>query len=160
MDSKTLKTAALALAGLVLAAGVAAAQDAAPAETMAAAEDWNPVSRSATRAYLADVASLLPGDSVSIRLARTPLGTSAGDYSHTIDDFQFQCRTGQVRMVASTEYGPDGAQTDRFEEEAAWEDIPANSLDAYLKSVACDGDRASGKTWPSIRAYIDAGRPE
>ena len=154
--SRRLVVAVVMTGGLGLAM-TTAAQDPAPAPS--AREDWTTFSRSGTRAYLADIGGMTSGDTVSIRLARTPLNREAGDYSHTIDDYQFQCAAGQVRTVASTEYGPDGVQTDRFEDPTAWEDIPANSLDAYLKAVACDGARTTSPTWPSIKAYIDAGRP-
>ena len=156
MNSIAFMRAAMALAVGAMPIG-ALAQEATPAP--AASEDWTPFSRSGTRAYLADLTSLTTGDPVNVRLARAPLATPAGDYSHTIDDYQFRCAARQVRIVASTEYDPDGVQTDRFAEEAAWEDIPANSLDAYLKGVACDGARAEGRTWPSVKAFIDAGRP-
>jgi len=158
MNSIAFKGAAMALAIGVMPVA-ALAQDTAPPVAPAATEDWTPFSRSGTRAYLADLTSLTTGDPVSVRLARAPLAALAGDYSYTVDDYQFQCAAEQVRLVATTEYGPDGVQTDRFTEEAAWEDIPANSLDAYLKGVACDGARAEARTWPSIKAFIDAGRP-
>lgn len=163
MNSTLFRRTAAALGGaavLIAASTVtsAHAQQPAPAAP-AATEDWNPFSRSGTRAYLADLTSLKTGETVSIRLARAPLTSQAGDYSHTVDDYEFQCSAGQVRVVATTDYGPDGVQSDRVPQEAAWEDIPANSLDAYLKGVACDGARAEVPNWPSIKAFIDAGRP-
>ena len=148
------------------AAGAASAQDAPPPETATpapaaeAAEDWHPFSRSAAKAYLADVGHIGQGDVVTIRLARVSLNAPpAGDYSHVADEYEFQCAAGLVRTVASNEYGPDGVAFDRYEDASPWEDIPARSLDAYLKALACDGDRAGPPTWPSIKAFIDAGRP-
>ena len=155
-----------ALIGLS-AAGAASAQDAPPPATApgspsaaVAAEDWHPFSRSAAKAYLADVGHIGQGDVVTIRMARVSLNAPApGNYSYIADEYEFQCAAGQVRTVASNEYGPDGVAFDRYEDASPWEDIPDRSLDAYLKALACDGDRATPPTWPSIKAFIDAGRP-
>lgn len=153
-----------ALIGLS-AAGAASAQDAPPPPPEAAApapavEDWHPFSRSAAKAYLADVGHIGQGDVVTIRMARVNLNApAAGNYSYVADEYEFQCAAGQVRTVASNEYGPDGVAFDRYEDPSPWEDIPDRSLDAYLKALACDGERASPPTWPSIKAFIDAGRP-
>ncbi len=148
-----------------LATGWTASAQEAPSETTppsqsASAEDWHPFSRSAAKAYLADVGHIGQGDVVTIRMARVKIDApAAGDYSHVVDEYEFRCGAGQVRTVASNDYGADGVAFDRYEEASPWEDIPARSLDAYLKALACDGDRAEPPTWPSIKAFIDAGRP-
>ena len=154
-----------ALIGLSAASG-ASSQDAPPPEAAtpapapAGADNWHPFSRSAAKAYLADVGHIGQGDVVTIRMARVKIDApAAGDYSHVADEYEFQCAAGLVRTVASNDYGPDGITFDRYEEASPWEDIPARSLDAYLKAVACDGERAGSTTWPSIKAFIDAGRP-
>jgi len=144
-----------------LAAGwTATAQETAPPAQAATAADWHPFSRSAAKAYLADVGHIGQGEVVTIRMARVKIDAPvAGDYSHVVDEYEFRCEAGQVRTVASNDYAADGVAFDRYEEASPWEDIPARSLDAYLKALACDGDRASPPTWPSIKAFIDAGRP-
>lgn len=126
----------------------------------AAAEEWNGVSSSARYAYLADISSIATTDGeTTINLARVPVQGEAGDYSHKIDAYAFRCSAGQARIVQETEFGADGAIADRFPDpDAAWDDIPADSLIAFVKGIACDGQRSSGHTATSIRAFVDGGR--
>ncbi|WEK57602.1 MAG: hypothetical protein P0Y52_13825 [Candidatus Brevundimonas phytovorans] len=127
---------------------------------VAAAEEWNPVSSSARYAYLADVASLaVVNDETAINVARVPVQGAAGNYSHKVDAYVFRCAAGQARIVQETEFGADGAVSDRFPDpDAAWDDIPPDSLIAYVKAIACDGLRAADSQPPSIQAFIDGGR--
>jgi hypothetical protein len=127
---------------------------------LAAAEEWNGVSSSARYAYLADVASIATvNDETTINLARVPVQSSAGDFSHKVDAYVFRCAAGQARIVQETEFGADGAVADTFADpDAAWDDIPANSLVAYVKGIACDGQRSADRTAASIKAFVDGGR--
>jgi hypothetical protein len=168
-DMKTiLKIAAaatvLASAGLAQAQTPAAQTVPAPAPEPAqaaapAGEDWNPFSRSTVKVYMADVNSFRTvGDVVSARIARVPLAGEPGDYSYAADEIEMRCAAKQSRTVASIEYGPDGVQTDRYDDPEEWAAYAPDTRDAYLSQLVCDGDRASPPTWPSIRAFIDAGR--
>ena len=131
------------------------------AATPAAAENWNPFSRTPSRAYLADVDSITTAEGItSIQSASTPMVADAGDLSHSRETYQFQCAEKKWRTAGAAEHGPDGAQLDVYPEEgAAWEEIRRGTLPDYLMQIACDGARASGQTWPTINAFIEAGRP-
>lgn len=126
----------------------------------AAAEEWNVFSRSARTMYLADVGGIsVLGDDTTIRIARVPLEGAPGDYSHTTEDLALRCATKKSRVVLELEYGPNGVETDRIEsQEAAWEDIPPNSLTSFAQTIACDGARANGRNPASIKDFIDGGR--
>ena len=129
--------------------------------TPAVAETWNPYSRTAVRAYLADVDSIVAVDGVtSIRAASTAMTAAAGDLGHTRETYQFRCEAAKWRTAGATDYEADGSEGETYpEEDAPWEDIRQNTLPDYLKQIACDGSRAQGATWPSVTAFIQAGRP-
>ena len=158
-----LAVAALSAAGLTSAqaqtaqpaAGAQAASAPAPAR-----EDWNAFSRSSSRVYLANVGSIAAlGDVTSIQIALVPLRGAAGDLTHSRENVEFKCAAKQSRTVATTEYGPDGVQTDNYDDSAAeWDAYSATSRDAYLSVLACDGQRSAPPTWQSVKAYVDAGR--
>ena len=58
----------------------------------ASAEEWNAFSRNARLVYLVDVGGIATvGDTTSVRVARVPLQTSVGDYSHKIDEYEIRC---------------------------------------------------------------------
>lgn len=133
---------------------------AAVASASAAAEEWNAFSRNARLVYLADVGGIATvGDASSIRVARVSLQSPAGDYSHKIDEYEIRCAAKQARIMAEIEYGPDGAEVERYPEaDPAWDDIRPTSLSAYIQPIVCDGARADGSNASSIKAYIDGGR--
>ena len=131
------------------------------AASPAAAESWNAFSRSPTAAYLADVDSIVVGgDGVtSIRMALVPLRGEGGDLSHNVDTYEFRCDANQWRSPLSTEFGPDGAEAGQYPDQGEFERARDGTVPAYLKEIACDGARAKPPVWPSIKAFIDAGRP-
>lgn len=126
----------------------------------ASAEEWNAFSSNARLVYLADVAAIATvGDITAVRVARVPVQSPAGDYSHKIDEYEFRCGAKQARIVAEIEYGPDGAELERYPEtDVAWDDIRPTSLSAYIQPLVCNGDRADGPNAASIKAFIDGGR--
>lgn len=125
----------------------------------ALAENWNAFAHSATTAYLADIDSIMTtGDIVSIDMAAVPLHGTAGDYSYRIDTWQFKCAASLWRAPMSVEYGPDGSRTGEYPDDSDWSPIRAGVNSGTLKQIACDGARATPPTWPSIKAFIDAGR--
>lgn len=127
---------------------------------VASAQEWHPISRNTERVYLADVAGMGVVDGVTTimvaRVSRRP--ASPTDYSYTADEYAYKCATNEVRPGASVEYGEDGVETNRFDDGAGWERVRPDTLDAYVKQVACDGERANPPVFPSIRAFMDAGR--
>ena len=127
----------------------------------AAAETWQAYSRSAANAFMADVDSIASeGGITSIKVATVPRAGEAGDLSHSIETYEFRCDAGRWRTVGVIELGPDGTEADRFpEEDAEWEPLRPNTMPNYLKEIACDGARALPPHWPSIQAFIEAGRP-
>lgn len=126
----------------------------------ASAEEWNAFSRNARLVYLTDVGAIYTvGDTTEFRVARLSMQSPTGDYSHKIDEYQIRCAAKQARIVAEIEYGPDGAQVERYPEaDATWDDIRPNSLSAFLQPIVCDGARADGANAASIKAFIDGGR--
>jgi len=146
------------MAGLtLLLASAASAQDAAP--TAARASEWHTISRSPDRIYLADIGGLTTQDEVAtVILARVSRRNPATDFSHTTESYSFRCATNQVRVGEAVEFGPDGVETDRYNDGADWETIPADTLPDYLKSFVCDGQRSTLPAVGSIKAFIEAGR--
>lgn len=124
------------------------------------AESWHPYSRSPNNVFMADVDSIaVAGEITSVRVATAPRAGEAGDYSHSVETYEFQCASSRWRTAGVVEYGPDGAEVDRYPEEgAAWEDVRPNTVPEYLKQMACDGSRAQPPVWPSIKDFVDAGR--
>lgn len=124
------------------------------------AENWNSVSRSPNNAFMIEVDSIVvTGDVTIVSVATVPRSGDATDYSHSIETYEFNCNAGQWRTAGIVEYGEDGSEADRVPEEGgSWVPIRANTLPEYLKQIACDGMRAAPPTWPSIKAFVDAGR--
>lgn len=147
---------------IVLQAGAVQAQDAAvtPTAPVAGSEEWHSISRNSDRVYLANVGTMSQIDDVTTilvaRVARKP--ASPTDYSYSADEYAYRCAANQVRPGASVEYGPDGAETDRFEDGGDWEPVRSGTLDEFVKQVVCDGERANPPVFRSIKAFMDAGR--
>lgn len=130
------------------------------AATPALAETWHTYSRTPTRAYLADVDSISTVDGVtSIQSASVRMSAPAGDTSHSRTVYQFQCETGKWRTAGESEYASDGTHEDYPEDGAAWETLRPDTIPDFVKQVACDGSRSTGATFPTIAAFIEAGRP-
>ena len=127
----------------------------------AAADTWQAYSRSQNNAFMAEVDGIVTeGDVTSIRVATVPRAGDAGDLSHSIEIYQFQCGRSRWRTAGVTEFGPDGAEADQYpEEDAEWEVVRDDTMPRYLQAIACDGARAVPPHWPSIQAFIEAGRP-
>ena len=127
----------------------------------AAAETWQAFSRSVSNAFMADADSIVTADGItSIKVATVPRAGEAGDRSHSIETYEFRCDASQWRTAGVVEYGPDGAEMGQYPEEgAAWEPMRRDTMPHYLKEIACDGARAVPPHWPSIAAFIEAGRP-
>ncbi len=140
----------LALSVVVLAAAAAPA----------AAESWHPFSRSPNNVFMADVDSIaVNGEVTTVHVATAPRTGTAGDYSYSVETYEIQCATGRWRTAGVVEYGPDGAEADRYPEEgAAWEEMRPNTSPEFLNNIVCKGSRAQPPVWPTIRAFIDAGR--
>lgn len=127
--------------------------------TPAAAESWHAFSRSANSAYMADVDSIVvEGDITRIQLAIVPLRGEAGDFSHTSDTYEFRCGPKQWRSPMSIEFGPDGEEAGRYPDTGDWSPARDGTIPGILKEIACDGVRANPPFWPTVRAFVDAGR--
>jgi hypothetical protein len=124
------------------------------------AENWHTYSGTDARAYLADVDSLVTvGGITTIRTASVPRTAPAGDLSHSEMIYQFDCPARKWRTAGASEYEPDGTHEDYPEDGAAWEALRPNTMPDFIKQIACDGSRSRSATFPSIRAFIEAGRP-
>jgi hypothetical protein len=126
----------------------------------AMAENWNTVSRTPNNAFMVEVDAIVTtGEITIVPVATVPRRGDATDYSHSIETYEFKCGSGQWRTAGIVEYGEDGAETDRIPEEGgSWEAVRANTLPDFLKQIACEGARADPPTWPSVKAFVDAGR--
>ena len=144
----------------MICAGAAWAQDPpSPAETPATAEWWV-FSRAATKHYLIDVHSVArTGDELTVMVARVPTDTPAGDYTHTIDQFGIRCSARQSYVVLSSEAFADGVLEEPFVTDEPWEAIAGRSFDDGIREISCEDRRPEGPSYPSVKAYIDAGRP-
>ena len=127
----------------------------------AAAETWQAYSRSVNNAFMADGDSItIESGITSIKVATVPRAAEAGDRSHSVETYQFRCDANQWRTAGVIEYGPDGVEAGRYpEEDSPWEPLRRDTMPHYLKEIACDGARAVPPHWPSIQAFMDAGRP-
>lgn len=130
--------------------------------TPAAAETWQSFSRTSTNIYLVEVDGILAeGEVTSLRMASVPRDGPAGDYSYSVETYQFHC-TGEAvwRTAGVVEYGPDGSEAGQFPEEGAeWMPVRAGTVPASLKDVACGVARSTATPFPTIQAFVDAGRP-
>lgn len=136
-------------------------QAAAPAEAAPAREDWNAVSRSATRVYMVDVSSIkASGDATSVNLARVPLNPATPTArNYTVAAMEFRCSAKESRAASETDYDEAGVALDPVETGETFSAYEPETLDAYIAAVVCEGARAEPPTYPSIAAFIDAGRP-
>lgn len=138
---------------IILAAAVAVA-------TPAVAENWHAFSRSATMTYLTDVDSIVvDGEITSITMARISRRGEAGDQSHEREIYQFRCAAGQWKSAGVKEFAADGTEAGSFADEMDWEPVSERGIAGGLKGIACDGARANPPHFPSLTAWIEAGRP-
>lgn len=128
----------------------------------AAAETWQSVSRTSANIYLVEMDGILAeGDVASLRMATVPREGPAGDYSHSVETYQFRCAGDEVwRTAGIVDYGPDGAEAGQVPEEGAeWIAVRAGTVPASLRDIACGKARSTAAPFPSIQAFVDAGRP-
>ena len=125
--------------------------------TPAAAENWHAFSSSANSAYMADVDAItVEGDITRITLAIVALRGESGDFSHTVDTYEFRCGSKEWRSPLSIEYGPDGAEVGRYPDETDWLNARNGTVPEFLRGIACDGVRTVPPHWPTIRAFVES----
>lgn len=123
-----------------------------------AEHDWHPFSSNAARIYMADVQTIvIEGDVRRVQVAKPPLQGEPGDYSHSVETVEFRCGAKESRSTTEIQYGPDGAETERYEDPTAWEPYRPESRDGYLANLVCDTERSANNV-PSVKAWVDAGR--
>jgi len=172
VNARSISAAGVALAAILALAGPAAAQEApparaevlvapdAPAPPPAEGPQWRAFSRGASSTFLIDPSSVrTEGDAITVKIARVPLTGAAGDYSHIIDDFAVRCASDESHLVASTEAYEDGELTETFPVDEPWAEIRPGSFDEGIQRIGCGVAIPTGAPFPSVRAYIDAGRP-
>lgn len=138
---------------------IAIAAVAALAASPALAESWHVVSRSSATVFMLDVDSITEGDGArTALLARVPASGATADLSHSAGQISIRCSAGQSKPGVEILYGPDGAEQERIDDGYDFDAIAKNSLDSYIKDMLCDGQRSTS-IYPSIRAFIEAGRP-
>jgi hypothetical protein len=125
-----------------------------------AAATWGAFARDSQRIYLIDMANMVSdGDTVRATIARVKRNADAGDYSHIVDVFEIQCEGRQSRMMSSTDIEADGESGDTYEEAEPWSAIRTGAFDAQIHDMTCGDVVPAGELYPSIKAFIDAGRP-
>ncbi len=138
---------------------IAIAAVAALAASPALAESWHVVSRSSATVFMLDVDSITEADGArTALLARVPASGATADLSYSAGQISIRCSAGQSKPGVEILYGPDGAEQERIDDGYDFDAIAKNSLDAYIKDMLCDGQRSTS-IYPSIRAFIEAGRP-
>lgn len=166
----TIRNSAIATAVLVLWAASVEARTAPPqdevlggtAEPVQAATgpEWWAFSRAEAKHYLIDVSSVVrTGDELTVMVARVPMDTTAGDYSHTVDQFGIRCNGRQSHVVTSSDAFADGVPEEAYATDEPWESIAPDSFDDAIREISCDNMRPSPPSYASVKAYIDAGRP-
>lgn len=124
------------------------------------AESWNVVSRSSATAFMLDVDSITEAAGVRTAvLARVPATGPVDDLSYSAGEISVRCSANQAKPGVEILYGPDGAEQERIDDGYDFEPIARNSLDSYVKDMVCE-DQRSTAIYPSIRAFIEAGRPQ
>ena len=123
------------------------------------AESWARFSSDRTM-YLVDLDTLTPTDGMAaVRLARVPATGDASDLSHEVEAVDVRCSDKQTRSGETVAYGPDGAEADRYSEETPWESTPATGVYGSIAAFVCDDLRpANSQAYPTVQAYIEAGR--
>lgn len=164
----SIRKCALAATVILLGAGAASAQDT-PTEVLggtaepvqqAAGPEWWAFSRAETKHYLIDVNSVVKtGDELTVLIARVPTDTPAGDYSHTVDQFGIRCSGRQSHVVTSRDAFEDGVPGEPFDTEEPWSAIEPDTFDDAIREISCEDMRPQPPSYPSVKAYIDAGRP-
>lgn len=129
------------------------------AATPAAAETWTQFSASDRIIYLVDQDTLTPVDGIAAtRFARVPAQGDASDLSHEVEELSVRCSDGYSRTTATIVYGPDGATGERMAEDAEWDSTPSGGIYGGIKSYVCDNMRPRAESFPTISAFIAAGR--
>lgn len=156
----------MAAVGALVMAGGAAAQDAPAAQVMAeapmpaAGPQWGAFSRDSRMIYLVETAGISQdGDTATASIARVRRDSPAGDYSHVVDVFEIQCDGMQSRMMTSTDIEADGESGNAYPADEPWTPIRTGTFDEMVKMMACKESVPAGDLFPSIKAFIDAGRP-
>lgn len=140
-------------------AGAAAAQEA-PAAQQTAGAGWGAFSRDPRMVFLIATGEIVrDGDVATAKVARVRKDLPAGDYSHVVDVFQVQCEGMQSHMLTSTDVEEDGEPGEAYPADEPWTPIRAGSFDEMIKTMACAEAVPVGDLFPSIKAFIDAGRP-
>lgn len=122
-------------------------------------ENWNVVSRSSSTVYMVNVGAIQQSNGITTAyVARVPAQGEAGDLTHSRTEVQFRCNARQSRSGTEIYYAADGSEEERIPNEYEFEAIAANSLDAYVQALVCEGER-SNKSFESISAFVAAGRP-
>ena len=170
----SIRKCALGATVVLLFAGAASAQDAPatpppPVEVLggtaepvvqSTGPEWWAFSRAPSKHYLIDVHSVVKtGDELTVMIARVPTDSPAGDYSHTVDQFGIRCRAGQSHVVTTADAFEDGVVGESADTDEPWEAIARDSFDDAIREISCDDMRPQPPSYPSVKAYIDAGRP-
>ena len=137
-----------------LALGLMPVADQDPPISTAPVSDWHPFSRSATTAYLADAAQIVPTEGgTRVRVARVPLAGS--DFSHEIAPSTFRCGSREIRFIATDTYDGTGALTDRYEETIEeWDTVNEGTNYGFLYEVVCNEKRSAQGSYPTVTAFI------
>lgn len=127
--------------------------------TPAAAESWARFSANDQTIYLVDLDTLAPVDGIaSAHMGRVPAKGDATDLSYETEVVLIRCSDGLSKSGENVSYGPDGAEIDRYTDEGAWS--ASGGVYESIKRFACEEVRPAGDPFPTIAAFIAAGRSQ
>lgn len=125
--------------------------------TPAAAERWAQFSANDQTIYFVDLDTLTPVDGiVSAHMGRAPAKGDASDLSYDTEVVLMRCADGQSKPGEIVTYGPDGAETDRYTDDGPWG--PSGGVYESIKRIACENALPASTPFPTIAAFITAGR--
>lgn len=155
-------TTGLTVAAALSLAGAALAQDP-PAAGMQIIEEgprWGAFGRDSAKVYLINTAEIArDGDVARGSIVRLRRDSPAGDFSHVLDVFEVKCEGNQSRLLSTADIEGDGESGAPETVDEPWLPIRAGSLDNQIRDILCGDMSPTGLRYPSIKAYVEAGRP-
>lgn len=165
---------ALAISSLCVIAMPAMSQEQAPPSVAADATPsqaprsaWQPFSNSSSMSYLIDMGAVTTDGGITrVQMARVSKARPASDLTHGVEHYSIRCADRQYRNPLSLEYGPDGRESDRYDDgggaaptDGPWDEIRPNTNVDFIRQLVCERQEPNSASFASIAAYIAAGRP-
>lgn len=149
------------------AVAAAAAPEAPPTQATAQGSAWKPFSSNTSSVYLLDMGTVTVDSGITrAQMARVSKTGPASDRSYALEQYYIRCGARQYRNPLSLEFGPDGRESDRYDDgggaaasEGLWEAIRPNTNVDFIRGLVCERQEPNSSAFASIADYIAAGRP-